>query len=454
MNNMLISEKEIVSKWTNDNVVVSVCMLAYNHEEYVADALNGILLQDVNFRYEILIHDDASTDSTADIIRTYQARYPNIVKPIFQVENKWSKGINPSVFYNYPRVLGDYVAWCEGDDVWSDGKKLKTQVDILREKSEIDICFHLSDLQNCITGNQERYSIGHYRDDSGYVCFDDIFLRRYGMIPTASCVVRKTVAAELGLFMSQRPYLTSGDVHMQTLGALRGGGWFINEVMSLYRFGTKSSLTKGILDSGKKNVNHHVSCIRGAISLWKNYFPERSEKTLKKIIYKRLVWLFLSDGSGRAWVEELGIQFLYSIYLEIEAYMRSFGKRLQGKDMVIYGCGHEAAKIVKEVGADNIKFIIDRDENKIEGYFDGVPFKPFSEIELTSDCFLIVSTMFYDEEKFLQNANRFNVKKENLIRIEDEILDFIDINNIWKGEVLMDTAEVMRLGQRVPGWWV
>ena len=412
---------------------MSVCILAFNHEEYIADALEGVLSQDVDFSYEILIHDDASTDSTAEIIRQYQIKFPKIIKPIYQSQNKWSTGVNPSVFFNYPRVKGDYVAWCEGDDVWLDTKKLKLQIEALENNQEVDICFHLANLKNCITDSNDQYSIGHYRRDSGFVSFDDIFLRRYGMIPTASCIVRRAVLDELASFMMARPYLTSGDVHMQTLGALRGGGVFINETMSLYRFGTNSSLTKGILDNGKNNVNHHASCIRGAISLWKNYFPSRSEHTLKKLIYKRLIWLFLSDGRGCDWVDELGISDLYSTYCNVEEYFKSLGERFCGKPIVIYGCGHEAAKIIKEIGCDKINFIIDRDDKKVDGFFNGVALKSFADISTCSDYVLIVSTMFYDENKFKQSISEFDIKKENIIRIEDEVLDFISVNNIWRG---------------------
>lgn len=448
---MLLSEKEITSKWIDKNIVVSICMLAFNHEDYIEAALEGILSQDVDFGYEILVHDDASNDGTVDILKKYVEKYPKIIKPIYQNKNCWSRGINPSVFFNYPRAQGQYVAWCEGDDAWISPSKLKMQIDVLRSNDGLDLCFHLAQLQNCVSGSTDHYSIGHFRSDSGIVSFDDAFLRRYGMIPTASCVVRRSVMENLMEFMQERPYLTSGDVYMQALGALRGGGFFINNEMSLYRFGTSSSLTKGILSDGKNNVNHHASCIRGAISLWKNYFPLRGENTLKKLIYKRLIWLFLSDGRGRGLVDEMGIRKLYDVYEKIENYMAELKFRLENRKIILYGCGHEAAKIIENIGAEKIEFIIDRDEKRIDGEFHGVPFKEFSEIKPSAELLLLITTMFYDEEKILSNARKLGVGKNNILRIEDEILNLINISDIWMGEVLVSRDEIMNMNKRVSG---
>ena len=81
---------------TNANPLVSICCITYNHEPYIRDAIEGFLMQKTNFPVEILIHDDASTDGTADIIREYEAKYPDIIKPIYQTENQYSKGIKIS----------------------------------------------------------------------------------------------------------------------------------------------------------------------------------------------------------------------------------------------------------------------------------------------------------------------------------------------------------------------
>ena len=90
-----------------ETVMVSICCITYNQEEYIRDALDGFLSQDTDFSYEVLIHDDASTDGTADIIREYARQYPEIIKPILQTENQYAKGLtNVSGTYNFPRAKG------------------------------------------------------------------------------------------------------------------------------------------------------------------------------------------------------------------------------------------------------------------------------------------------------------------------------------------------------------
>ncbi|MBE6069933.1 MAG: glycosyltransferase [Clostridium lundense] len=115
--------------------LVSVCVITYNHGKYIRQCLDGILMQKVNFPYEILIHDDASPDETADIIREYWEKYPTVIKPILREENQYSKGVDVSRF-NFDRAKAKYIAQCEGDDYWTDDGKLQMQVDFLEEHGE------------------------------------------------------------------------------------------------------------------------------------------------------------------------------------------------------------------------------------------------------------------------------------------------------------------------------
>lgn len=74
----------------NDDIMVSICCITYNQVEYLKDALDGFLKQKTNFKYEVIIHDDASTDGTTEIIKEYEKKYPNIIKPIYEKENQYS----------------------------------------------------------------------------------------------------------------------------------------------------------------------------------------------------------------------------------------------------------------------------------------------------------------------------------------------------------------------------
>ena len=124
-------------------IQVSVYCLAYNHEKYIKKTLEGFVNQETRFGYEILIHDDASTDRTPKIIQEYVDNYPAIIKPIFQKENQYSKGIKMMTVYLLPRMKGRYIASCEGDDYWNDPYKLQKQFDAMETHPECSLSTHL-----------------------------------------------------------------------------------------------------------------------------------------------------------------------------------------------------------------------------------------------------------------------------------------------------------------------
>ena len=120
--------------------LVSICCITYNHAPYIRDCLEGFVMQQTNFPFEVLIHDDASTDGNANIIREYEAKYPDIFKPIYQTENQYSKGVNPGVQI-LGRAQGKYTAFCEGDDFWCDPQKLQIQFDFMESHPDYSSCF-------------------------------------------------------------------------------------------------------------------------------------------------------------------------------------------------------------------------------------------------------------------------------------------------------------------------
>lgn len=129
-------------KDNRNEMMVSILTLAYNHEPYIRQCLDGIVMQQTNFKFELLIHDDASTDGTAKIIREYESKYPEIIKPIYQIENQYSKKVPIGATYLYPRAKGKYIALCEGDDYWTDPLKLQKQVDYLESHPDYVMCSH------------------------------------------------------------------------------------------------------------------------------------------------------------------------------------------------------------------------------------------------------------------------------------------------------------------------
>lgn len=129
----------------NRPVMVTIRCAVYNHESFIRQCLDGFIMQQTNFRFEAIVHDDASTDGSADIIREYAAKYPEIIKPIYEIENQYSKkdGSISRIFEK--NTNGKYIAICEGDDYWTDSLKLQKQVDFLESHPDYVMCSHRYD---------------------------------------------------------------------------------------------------------------------------------------------------------------------------------------------------------------------------------------------------------------------------------------------------------------------
>lgn len=133
--------------------LISICCLSFNHAVFLRQCLEGFLSQQTEYSYEILIHDDCSTDGTIEIIKEYSQKYPDIIFPIFELENQYSKGKASTIdFYNYKRARGKYIAYCEGDDYWTDPYKLQKQVSFLEDHPEYSVCFHMTSIYEVETG--------------------------------------------------------------------------------------------------------------------------------------------------------------------------------------------------------------------------------------------------------------------------------------------------------------
>ena len=152
-----------------EEIMVSISCSTYNHEKFIAEAIEGFLMQETNFKYEILIHDDASTDKTAEIIRSYEQKYPFLIKPIYQSINQYSRGIKPGPAYNYSRAKGKYISVCEGDDYWTDPNKLQIQFDCLENNPDVVCCCH-NECKLTEHGliNESRLSPQNQRSFTGY----------------------------------------------------------------------------------------------------------------------------------------------------------------------------------------------------------------------------------------------------------------------------------------------
>ena len=212
----------------SESPLVSVCTLVYNHEPYLRQCLDGFVMQKTNFAFEVLVHDDASTDNSAEIIREYTDKYPHIFKPIFQLENQYSKGVRVNAMYQYPRIKGKYVALCEGDDYWTDPSKLQRQVDFMESHPDYSLCFHNAMVLNERIEVKERiHSFCYFKGDQ---TISTERLIEDWCIPTASILFRKSSFDQVEL-----PRFFSGDYTLELALASVGKLHYIDHYMSVYR---------------------------------------------------------------------------------------------------------------------------------------------------------------------------------------------------------------------------
>ena len=260
-------------------VMVSICCLVYNHEKYLRECLDGFVNQVTNFKFEVLIHDDASTDNSVAIIKEYEDKYPDIIKPIYQEENQYSKGIKISLTYQYPRAKGKYIAICEGDDCWCDNKKLQRQVDFLESHDDFSMCFHATKVINCKT-NEEHVQSSY--EKKCVASTRDIIVEGGAFIPTASIVFRKKYISQIPKYFLKADV---GDYPLQLHLASKGKVFFFNDVMSIYRFEREGSwMTEYRKQSDKKKIQHFK-----IETEWLEDFNKETSYQYTKAVAKRIL---------------------------------------------------------------------------------------------------------------------------------------------------------------------
>jgi glycosyltransferase involved in cell wall biosynthesis len=250
----LRSQEEMMASWTGDvgKPIVSICCITYNHETYIEDALESFLIQETDFPIEILIHDDASTDSTASIIRNYEQKYPRIIKTIYQTQNQYSIGNRIGFTLNFERACGKYIALCEGDDCWTDKNKLQRQVDILLSDPSISITYHCARKIDYLKGTEDI--ICRYKTSNTYVKRKDVIHGGGAFMPTASIMFRGDIVPDIiKFFYIARPPV--GDIFIQFISSYNGKIYYIDQPMSIYRFCQDGSWTKDNLVQ-KKQIEH------------------------------------------------------------------------------------------------------------------------------------------------------------------------------------------------------
>lgn len=213
-------------------IMVSILTTAYNHAPYIAQTLDSFLMQKTNFQFEVIIHDDASSDGTADIILEYAKKYPDIIRPIFQTENQYSKGVDVYSFMN-PLVRGKYIAVCEGDDFWCDECKLQKQFDFMEAHPDYSACVHNTKYIHEETGIE---NIMYDKERDYDIEFSQVIERGGAAYQTSALFYRKEIDEMLQ--KEKPPYfdiVDFGDFPYSIYLCCKGKIHFIANIMSVYR---------------------------------------------------------------------------------------------------------------------------------------------------------------------------------------------------------------------------
>ncbi|MBR5076206.1 MAG: glycosyltransferase family 2 protein [Bacteroidales bacterium] len=219
-----------------DEVLVSVVCVTFNQAGTIRDALEGFVAQRAPFRFEVLVHDDASTDGTADIVRDYERRFPERIRGVYQTENQFSKGVFIPREFLWPLIRGRYVALCEGDDFWTDPHKLEKQVAALETRPGVDICAHRA--LKLTRGKPHGYVAPRLRDT--VIPAGKVILGGGNLVATASLLCRTEAYTRWTPLREAYP----NDYSLQIQGSLRGGMLYLHDCMSVYRTDTPGSWTQ------------------------------------------------------------------------------------------------------------------------------------------------------------------------------------------------------------------
>ena len=235
-------------------LMVTIRCCTFNHEPYIRDCLEGFVMQKTNFRFEAIVHDDASTDGTAAIIKEYAEKYPDIIKPIFETENQYSKHDGSLGRIMNEHTHGKYVAYCEGDDYWIDPLKLQKQVDFLETHPDYSMCWTDADKTELIF-------------DTKYA-----FLGSW-VAQTMAIVIRRTAMTD-----ERNKFKYNRDVHMFYYALKQNPAVCQNFVGGVYRINPTSTFA-GLSEKTQMNVTFRV---------YEEFYEYERNPILRKCLFKAL----------------------------------------------------------------------------------------------------------------------------------------------------------------------
>lgn len=410
---------------TKDKPLVSIWCVTYNHAPYIRDAIEGFLMQKTTFPFEIVIHDDASTDGTTEILKEYEEKYPHLFNILYEEENTYNRKDRAQMYYGIKKreLRGKYVALCEGDDYWTNPNKLQMQIDYMEAH---DDCMMTTHNAQKIHFAENRVKLMKPYEETGRLTDEQVIRQSYGMTPTASFVVRKEAFLMKDFFLE----CGIGDWTLQLNCISMGYIYHFADVMSVYRYLHEGSWSSGVRDVAKKYIPH---CIRMIIFLLK--YNEYTNEKHKRWIYHRIhcyighisfsskeitdeefeetIDVFITENEDQNRDIVLNICNIAKNIKKRNFYTKEFQQfHNPRKAVVIWGAGvygEECTKQFQELGINILGYVVSkREENKV---FLGKPIWEPNELRNIGKEFEIVVAVrvnLWQEIQFEIEKNQFN----------------------------------------------
>lgn len=275
-----------------EQVKVVIHCLVYNHEPYLRDCLEGFVMQQTNFPFKAVVHDDASTDNSAAIIREYAEKFPHIIEPILETENQWRKGNGELDRVMYDAILGrsTYVAYCEGDDYWIDPHKLQKQVDFLDANPDYAMCFSACKMKIEKEGLNTYCFQGEKIENRDYTATE---MLKTWCVPTASICIRAEVAEDKRICQYDKRK-TCGDIFIVLTAAHHGKVRGMQDKMTVYRVNPSSVMQRKRTEEEELRFQPRLY---GHYDYIKEKYPKIDKKVIKDFLYYPLRHIYSSPLS-------------------------------------------------------------------------------------------------------------------------------------------------------------
>lgn len=296
VNNPLLKPLSKIANNISD-VDVTILCITYNHQDFLEKCITGFLEQKVDFNVKIIIHDDASTDKTREIIEKYAKKYPNLIVPIIEKENQYSKHDGSIGKRMFKEAKGAYVAMCEGDDYWDDPYKLAIQYHLMEKYKDCRFCVHKVKTIDVLTNEIS------YRPRVAKIKTSILHPKKYFEIISANFEFQTTSYFrrfdDYANFINNPPKFTktipTGDEKILLYFGSLGNILYIDRTMSVYNKFNPGSWT---LKNSQKTRPEKLAWAKNVIDSYEEfnlYTKNKFAKSLNKKIFNFYLWFFPDD---------------------------------------------------------------------------------------------------------------------------------------------------------------